>query len=274
MFTIAWTSECGHESCRGWHGAESESSGKVEKVAKRGPTGSNTKVSKEATASDTPSTEAYRDAPLAVTRKESAKAIDTPATGAYRDAPLAVTRKESRRGRWRGKEVLSGSFMKADSALCQLGRDEPNSKWEPLPITVDSGAAESVMPEGLCSQYETMDTKASLSGMCYLGADGSEIPNLGDRTICALMEDGSAARMRFQVCPVTKALASVSRMTQAGNKVVFDSEDSSEGSYIENKYTGMRTYLRQENGVYMLDAWAMPAGRGKGRGQGFQRQGV
>lgn len=169
---------------------------------------------------------------------------------------------------------VSGLFLKTEAALCPVQQQDVNPWWEPLTITVDSGAAESVMPEELCSQYPTLDTKASLSGMCYLGADGSEIPNLGERTICAIMEDGSAAKMRFQVCPVTKALGSVSRMTQAGNRVVFDSEDSHEGSYIENKYTGVRTYLRQENGVYMLDAWAMPASRGKGKGQGFRRQGI
>eukprot|EP00973_Karenia_brevis_P002875 390207-Karenia_brevis.AAC.1 len=83
-----------------------------------------------------------------------------------------------------------------------------------------------------------------MSGMCYLGADGSEIPNCGERTICAVTEGGSAAKMRFQVCPVTKALGSVSRMTQAGNRVVFDSLDSIEGSYIENKITGERNNRR------------------------------
>eukprot|EP00973_Karenia_brevis_P032750 4520451-Karenia_brevis.AAC.1 len=63
--------------------------------------------------------------------------------------------------------------------------------------------------------------------------------------------------MRFQVCPVTKPLGSVSRMTQAGNRVVLDSIDAPEGSYIENKATGERLYLRQENGVYLLDTWGL-----------------
>eukprot|EP00973_Karenia_brevis_P079791 11072137-Karenia_brevis.AAC.1 len=48
-------------------------------------------------------------------------------------------------------------------------------------------------------------------------------------------------------------------MTQGGNRVVFDSEDAYEGSYIENKSTGHKIYLRQENGVYVMDMWVMPA---------------
>ena len=72
--------------------------------------------------------------------------------------------------------------------------------------------------------------------------------------------------MRFQVCPVTKTLGSVSRMTKAGNRVVFNAEGDPEGSYIENKWTGAHTYMRQENGVYLFDAWIKPP-------QGFHRQG-
>eukprot|EP00973_Karenia_brevis_P031592 4356404-Karenia_brevis.AAC.1 len=73
--------------------------------------------------------------------------------------------------------------------------------------------------------------------------------------------------MRFQVCPVTKALGSVSRMTKAGHKVVFSGEEDPEGSYIENQRTGSRTYMRLENGVYLMDVWVKPP-------QGFQRQGA
>eukprot|EP00973_Karenia_brevis_P092586 12413096-Karenia_brevis.AAC.1 len=64
--------------------------------------------------------------------------------------------------------------------------------------------------------------------------------------------------MRFQICPVTKALGSVSRMTRAGHRVVFNGEDHPEGSYIENLTTGSRTYMRLENGVYLVAVWVKP----------------
>ena len=193
--------------------------------------------------------------------------------------PEQKKKKKKRGGRWRRmtaseRTQLSGLFMKKESQVCPIGQGGVQPKWEPLTITVDSRAAESVMPEDQCTQYPTMDTQASLSGMCYLGADGSEIPNVGERTVCAFTEDGSAARMRFQVCPVTKALGSVSRMTQAGNRGAFDSVDAPEGSYIECKATGERKDLRQENGVYMLDTWVIPANQGTTLAPTFPRPGM
>eukprot|EP00973_Karenia_brevis_P053317 7410497-Karenia_brevis.AAC.1 len=62
------------------------------------------------------------------------------------------------------------------------------------------------MPEQSCNQYPVIETAASASGLCYLGADGSEIPNQGGRRIYAMAEDGTTSKLRFQVCPVTKAI--------------------------------------------------------------------
>ena len=60
----------------------------------------------------------------------------------------------------------------------------------------------------------------------------------------------------IQVAKVNKILASVSRLVEAGNRVVFDSPEV--GSYIENVKDGKRTFLRQTNGVYFLDVWVPP----------------
>ena len=98
----------------------------------------------------------------------------------------------------------------------------------------------------------------SLSGMSYTGADGSPIPNLGERTVDAVLENGQHTKMNFQVCPVTKALGSVSKMVKNGHRVVFDDPESGEGSFIQDKRTGQRTDLWQENGVFVLDVWVKP----------------
>ena len=58
-------------------------------------------------------------------------------------------------------------------------------------------------------------------------------------------------KMRAQVCEVNKALLSVKRVVQAGNRVVFDSS----GSYVEDTYTGERMALRDEGGMYMMKLW-------------------
>ena len=51
------------------------------------------------------------------------------------------------------------------------------------------------------------------------------------------------------VTNLTKPLGAVSRIVEKGNRVVFD-----DISYIENKTSGERTYLRYEAGVFVLDA--------------------
>ena len=61
------------------------------------------------------------------------------------------------------------------------------------------------------------------------------------------------------MCEVNKALLSVSRMVQAGNKMVF----SGSGSYVEDETSGERIPLKEQGGMYMLKLWV--------KNQTFQR---
>ena len=70
--------------------------------------------------------------------------------------------------------------------------------------------------------------------------------------------------MKVQMCEGLhgrKMLASVSRLNQAGHGLVFDTPDC--GSCIECKTTGIRRWLRQENGVFDLDLWVKPVHSGR-----------
>ena len=71
----------------------------------------------------------------------------------------------------------------------------------------------------------------------------------------------------MQVAEVTTPLGSVRAFVRAGNRVVFDEEES----YIENKATGVRTDIEDRNGVYMFDLW-IPRGKSQNSqgGQGYQ----
>ena len=40
-------------------------------------------------------------------------------------------------------------------------------------------------------------------------------------------------------------------MTKAGNRVVFDAD----GSYVQNKATGFKTGIAEENGTYSMVVW-------------------
>ena len=53
-----------------------------------------------------------------------------------------------------------------------------------------------------------------------------------------------------QVCDVNKALLSISRMVKTGHRVVFDQD-----SYVEDKVTGEKMWLTEENGMYAPRLW-------------------
>ena len=59
----------------------------------------------------------------------------------------------------------------------------------------------------------------------------------------------SLCQMKCHVTNATKYLASVGKMTQQGNRVIFDSDRS----YIQSKKTGLEMDMIYEQGVYKLD---------------------
>ena len=67
--------------------------------------------------------------------------------------------------------------------------------------------------------------------------------------------------MKFQICEVNKALGSVMKIVKNGNRVVFDDD----GSYIENKETKGRMWMKEHEGVYVLDCLVAPAAEAKRR---------
>ena len=83
---------------------------------------------------------------------------------------------------------------------------------------------------------------------------------MGEKNFLAYGEHGQVRAIKAQVYEVNKALLRVSRMVQAGNKVVF----SGSGSYVEDENTGERIQLREQGGMYMLKLWI--------KNQSFQRQ--
>ena len=67
--------------------------------------------------------------------------------------------------------------------------------------------------------------------------------------VCTL--DGQQRRsMTFQVARMKTALGSVSQMVKNGNKLVFDQDScGKDASYIQNKRTNEKIWMRQEGGV-------------------------
>ena len=72
------------------------------------------------------------------------------------------------------------------------------------------------------------------------------------------MTNGIDAWMAFQATTkVQKPLAAATRITEKGNRIILDDEDSE--SFILNKKTGTKIPLVIENGVYMMEMLVKPA---------------
>ena len=149
-----------------------------------------------------------------------------------------------------------------------IGVIDAMGKWEALKdgITIDSGAAENVMPKKCCERFEVKESEGSRLGVHYVAANGDLMPNEGERKVEFVTDHGEQLNMTFQVSDsIRKPLGAVSKICSKGNVVVFDDA----GSYILNKQSGNYTPIEQRNGVYVVDAWLFQphsvgfAGRGQ-----------
>ena len=130
---------------------------------------------------------------------------------------------------------------------------EEMRKWTRVSMAVDSGACDSVADP---AQFpcNVLETAASRSEANFASATGEPIPNLGEMRVPLMTREGTRRSMKVTAAPVTKPLASVKKICQAGHRVIFDEE----GSFIVNKRTEEVNALREEDGNHMLDMWVMP----------------
>ena len=119
-------------------------------------------------------------------------------------------------------------------------------------ITIDSGAAESVLPADMLPNEALVEGEARKKGVRYVAANGGKMDNLGEKRV-RFRRNGSSAvnSITFQVTGVSKPLASVSRILDKGNTVVFSR--AGEGSFIRNESTGEKIPIVEEKGTFVVD---------------------
>ena len=148
------------------------------------------------------------------------------------------------------KHGIIANLTKSKEVIGQCSQSKAG--WRRISLAVDSGACESVIDaEEQVPEYEVKETQASRSGLAYSSATGEEILNLGEVTLPFVTKEGTKRSMKLQAAGVSRPLASVKRICEAGHFVVFDDE----GSYIYNKSTGEINILREESGNYLFDVW-------------------
>ena len=132
-------------------------------------------------------------------------------------------------------------------------------EWDEIDLAVDSGATETVVNEDMLQSVVVQEGDALRRGVQYEVPCGELIPNLGEKKFVGISDEGAVRNLTAQVCDVNRALLSVTKTVQAGNRVVFDPA----GSYIEDIASGERLPLKERGGMYMLKLWVK---------QGFQGQ--
>ena len=126
-------------------------------------------------------------------------------------------------------------------------------------ITVDSGAADNVMPRRMVrGKYgKIRQSAASKMGVHYVAASSHRIRNEGESDLCFETEEGQTLTWTFQIAEVNKVLASVAALVDADHRVVFDKdkETGTDISFITHKPTGKVVRMRRERNVWVIDAF-------------------
>ena len=126
-------------------------------------------------------------------------------------------------------------------------------------ITVDSGAADPVMPRRMVRGRgnKIRPSRASEAGVHYVSATSNRIRNEGETDLHFDTEDGQKMNWAFQIAEVNKVLASVSYLVDHNHRVVFDQDDDTgeDISFITNKVNGQAIKMRRDKNVWVVDAY-------------------
>ena len=112
----------------------------------------------------------------------------------------------------------------------------------------DSGAAATVVPAKLFTDYPLVENEMSKSGACYVTANGMKVRDHGTRFLVGTV-NGIRRGLRASAADVTKALASVSDMVDQGHVVVF----SKDRSFAHNPKTKETMEFRKRNRIFEFD---------------------
>ena len=86
----------------------------------------------------------------------------------------------------------------------RLNQVSADGEWELIELAVDSGATESVIPSEALTSVPTVEGQASRRGVLYEVANGTQIPNEGEKRFIAVTEEGVEKRLVLQVCDVNQ----------------------------------------------------------------------
>jgi hypothetical protein len=126
-------------------------------------------------------------------------------------------------------------------------------------ITVDSGAADPVMPRRMVrGRHNAIKPSAgSKAGVHYVAADNARIKNEGEAAFNFTTAEGNEESWTFQIAAVNKVLCAVSYLVDHRMRVIFDQDEKTgvDTSHIFNKKTGSTTKMKRERNVWTIEAF-------------------
>ena len=129
-------------------------------------------------------------------------------------------------------------------------------EWERIPVKIDSGAIDTVMPPSVGNYFGLAETVMSRKGPGFRAANGTAIKHYGQRTMRGTTDQYKPINMTAQVADVKTTLGSVNQMLKAGNRVHFETGNC----YIEHVPTGVRTEILEKNGTFEVGIWVPKSG--------------
>ena len=124
-------------------------------------------------------------------------------------------------------------------------------KWERIPVKIDSGAIDTVMPPTMARYFDTVQTEMSKKGPGFRAANGSAIKHYGQKALEGVGDQYQTLNMTAQVADVKTALGSVNQMLKAGNRVHFEKGNC----YIQDVRTGKKTKMEEKGGTFEVGIW-------------------
>ena len=143
-------------------------------------------------------------------------------------------------------------------------------------MTVDSGAADNVMPRRMVrGKFNRIRPSAgSKTGVHYRAANNGRIKNEGECEFKFSTSDGKDHSYTFQIAEVNKALCSVSYLVDNGHRAVYDQDDEGNDiSVITHKKSGEEIRMVRSRNVWTIETFVDEDDDEIGNEGDFGRQG-
>ena len=141
-------------------------------------------------------------------------------------------------------------------------------EWERIPLKIDSGAVDTVIPPSVAETVPTEQTEQSVHGAGFRAANGTPIKHFGQKTVIGCTDQGEPIRFVGQVADVRTPLCSVFQMMEDGNQIHFEKGNC----YIRHAATGRITEIVEKNGAFEVGVWVQKKTGSDSSGPPFPRQ--